>query len=92
MVVRTPVVPEASDAVETVAAVADFIRGFPALEYYELLPYHPLGSAKYRSLGMEYALEGTRRPSADRLEALAREAGRRGIAVRVAGVAGVTQT
>jgi len=87
MVVRTPVVPGVNDTVEQIGAVADVIRGFPNLEYYELLPYHPLGTGKYRSLGMEYAMEGLARPEPDVMQALAAAAGRRGIVVRVAGAA-----
>jgi len=87
MVVRTPVVPGVNDTVEQVGAVADFIRGFGCLEYYELLPYHPLGTGKYRSLGMDYAMEGLARPEADVMQALAAAAGERGMAVRIAGAA-----
>ena len=89
MVVRTPVVPGVNDTVEQIGAVADFIRAFPNLEYYELLPYHPLGTGKYRSLGMDYAMEGLTPPGPDTMQALAAAAGERGIAVRVAGAATV---
>jgi len=89
MVVRTPVVPGVNDTVEQIGAVADFIRAFPNLEYYELLPYHPLGTGKYRSLGMDYAMEGLTPPKPDTMQALAEAAGERGIAVRVAGAATV---
>ena len=92
MVVRTPVVPGVNDTVEQIGAVADFIRGFGNLEYYELLPYHPLGTGKYHSLGMEYAMEGVARPEPDVMQALAAAAGDRGIVVRVAGAARVNDT
>jgi len=87
MVVRTPVVPGVNDTREEIGAVADLIRTFPNLAYYELLPYHPLGTGKYRSLGMEYRLAHLERPSREQMDDLARTAGERGIAVRVAGVA-----
>jgi len=92
MVVRTPVVPGVNVTVEEIGAVADFIRGFGNLEYYELLPYHPLGTGKYHSLGMEYAMEGVARPEPDVMQALAAAAGDRGIVVRVAGAARVNDT
>ena len=88
MVVRTPVVPGVNDTVEQIGAVADFFtRDFGNLEYYELLPYHPLGTGKYHSLGMDYAMEGLARPEPDVMQALAAAAGQRGIAVRIAGAA-----
>ena len=87
MVVRTPVVPGVNDSAEAIGAVADAIRDFASLVAYELLPYHPLGTAKYRSLGMPCPLEGLDRPPADQMEILARVASERGLAVRVAGAA-----
>jgi len=86
MVVRTPVVPGVNDTREQVGAVADLIRTFPNLAYYELLPYHPLGTGKYQSLGMEYQLADLERPSQEQMDDLAQAAAERGIAVRVAGV------
>jgi len=85
LVVRTPVVPGVNDDRASIGAVADWIREFPSLEAYELIPYHPLGTGKYRSLGMEYPFDGVRPPSADLLRELAGEASRRGLRVRVAG-------
>ncbi|MBL7140816.1 MAG: glycyl-radical enzyme activating protein [Planctomycetes bacterium] len=87
MIVRTPVIPGVNDTAEAIGAVADAVRDFPNLVAYELLPYHPLGTAKYRSLGMPCPLEGLERPSAEHMDALARVASERGIAVRVAGAA-----
>ena len=86
LVVRTPVVPGVNDSPEDIGAVADLVRGFPNLDYYELLPYHPLGTGKYESLGMEYTLADLERPPPQQMDALARAAAERGIAVRVAGV------
>ncbi|MFO8012581.1 MAG: glycyl-radical enzyme activating protein [Phycisphaerae bacterium] len=87
LVVRTPVVPGVNDSPEEIGAVADLVRGFASLVYYELLPYHPLGAGKYESLGMTYALPDLDRPPQEIMDALARAAAARGIAVRVAGVA-----
>ncbi len=86
LVVRTPVVPGAGDSPEAIGAVADLIKEFGNLAYYELLPYHPLGAGKYESLGMEYTLGDLERPPQAQMDALARAAAERGIAVRVAGV------
>jgi len=85
LIVRTPVVPGVNDSVEAIGAIADAIRDLASLVAYELLPYHPLGRAKYQSLGMPYPLEGLDRPTAEQMETLARVASERGLPVRVAG-------
>jgi len=87
LVVRTPVVPGVNDTPEEIGAVADLVRDFQNLAYYELLPYHPLGAGKYESLGMAYTLGDLSRPPQEQMDALAHAAAARGIEVRVAGVA-----
>jgi len=82
LIVRTPVIPGVNDTPDEVGRIADLIAGFPNLEYYELLPYHPLGTGKYQSLGMEYKLAGLKRPEGDQMRMLAEVARRRGIEVR----------
>lgn len=85
VIVRTPVVPGVNDDGESISAVADRLRQFPSLVFYELIPYHPLGAWKYRSLGMDYSFDGVRPPSPPLLRELAEVASRRGFPVRVAG-------
>jgi glycyl-radical enzyme activating protein len=85
LVVRTPVIPGVNDAPEAIGAIAEFVRGLSPNVRYELLPYHPLGVGKYRSLGVECRFDGTAPPDAARLLALAAEAARRGVDVRIAG-------
>ncbi len=82
LIVRTPVIAGVNATVEEIARIADFVRGFENLLYYELLAYHPLGSGKYQSLGMEppgAELAGPDRQTLSRLAAAARQ---RGIEVR----------
>lgn len=78
LVVRTPVIVGFNDRDEDIAAIARFIAPFPRLVEYELLPYHPLGSSKWESLGKPYRCAGLGRPDAQRmrdLAALVREIG-----------------
>jgi len=56
------------------------------LFYYELLPYHPLGSAKYESLGMPWPGDGMSAPDEPTLRRLADAARQTGVEVRVAGL------
>jgi len=87
LVVRTPVVPGVNDTVEAIGAIADFLRGLAALDFYELLPYHPLGRGKYESLGLECRLPVDRPPAPEVIARLAAAARERGLVVRVAGQA-----
>lgn len=82
LIVRTPVVPGVNDTPEDIIAIAEFIRGWPRLIYYELMPLHRLAEGKYRSLGREYRASGLEAPDREPLEALA-------AAARSVGVAGV---
>jgi len=83
-IVRTPVVGGVNDTDEEITAIAAFLAPLPNLRYYELLAYHPLGSAKYHSLG--YAPNTTfTTPSRERLWELGTIAHATGVAVRVLG-------
>jgi len=82
LLVRTPVIPGFNDTEEDIGAIAGFIAGFPNLQAYELLPYHPLGEGKYKSLGMPYRAAGLKSPGKDQVEDLRKSAARRGIPVR----------
>jgi pyruvate formate lyase activating enzyme len=84
IVVRVPVVPGWTDDEANIAAIADFLRAFPNLEYVELLPYHRFAEAKYRRLGRNYQLNGAEPPPQDRLEALSNVVAQRGLQVKAA--------
>jgi pyruvate formate lyase activating enzyme len=82
LIVRTPIIPGLNDTVEDIAAVAEFAATLPSLEYYELLPYHPMATSKYRSLDQEYDAADLKPPSKEQMAALADVARRSGIDVR----------
>ncbi len=46
IVLRTPVIPGVNDAADELEAIVKFAAGLKNLEYYEVLPYHPLGLSK----------------------------------------------
>ena len=66
VVVRMPVIPGVNDSSQDIRAACDYLAGL-AVERVEFLPYHPTGTEKYRRLGREYFLEGTRSPDADEM-------------------------
>ena len=71
--VRYVVVPGYSDADEDVQQLAQFIAPMENVQHLELLPYHNLGSHKWKQMGLEYPLEGMEPPPAedmDRIQAI----------------------
>jgi pyruvate formate lyase activating enzyme len=70
LIVRVPIVPGWTDDDANLAAIAEFVRGFPNLDHVELLPYHRLAESKYLRLQRPYPLEGTPPPSRERLDSL----------------------
>lgn len=82
LIVRTPIVPGVNDTPEEVAAIAAFVAKLPNLMYYELLPFHPLGTSKYESLGMDYRARGLKAPPKEKMEALLEVARSYGINAR----------
>lgn len=52
LIVRTPVIGSVNDREAEIEAIARFLAGLDHLSRYELIPYHPLGGSKRRSLGL----------------------------------------
>jgi pyruvate formate lyase activating enzyme len=55
---RLPLVPGANDSEANIAATARFAASLPALQGFDILPYHRLGEAKWEQLGRDYPLRG----------------------------------
>ena len=62
IIVRTEIIPDYNDSDENITATASFVTEAGGTMM-ELLPYHALGSGKYRQLGMEYELPDISPPS-----------------------------
>ena len=71
VIVRIPIVPGCNDSEQDVAAIARFVAESGGTMI-ELLPYHALGSSKYRQLGIQYELGEVRPPSEEQMERLRR--------------------
>lgn len=52
--IRIPVIPGVNDNEDNMKQAAELLSGLKGIRKVELLPFHPLGEAKYRSLDMEY--------------------------------------
>ena len=76
-IARTPVIPGVNDDEEHIRAVLAFIRPYPNVIDYELLPYHRYGETKYGFLGRVYELadfESSPPETMDRLRSIIDEA------------------
>jgi glycyl-radical enzyme activating protein len=82
LIIRTPIIPGVNDNAKEIGGIAGFLADLPNLQYYELLPYHPLGLGKYASLGMACRMPADCRLDGERLKELAALARQRGIQVR----------
>ncbi len=51
---RIPIIPTFNDSVEDIQQIADFISDLKDIEFIEILPFHQLGSGKYKSLQKPY--------------------------------------
>lgn len=67
---RTPLIPGVNDDEGHIRAVLAFIRPYPNVIDYELLPYHRFGESKYGFLGRVYELEDFASPSPEALHCL----------------------
>ena len=70
--IRRVIVPGLTDSEDDLKRTGEFIRSLGNVKKVEVLPYHDMGAAKWKSLGMAYALDGTPPPD-ERLFARARE-------------------
>ncbi|HJA01760.1 MAG TPA: pyruvate formate lyase-activating protein [Candidatus Gallimonas gallistercoris] len=68
MWIRHVLVPGITDDDGALLRLKAFIDGLKTVEKVEVLPYHTLGIAKYRALGMEYPLEGVRPSEKERVQ------------------------
>jgi pyruvate formate lyase activating enzyme len=57
--IRRVVVPNLTDSECDLRQTSEFINSLGNVKKIEVLPYHDMGEAKWRSLGLDYSLEGT---------------------------------
>ena len=66
--IRHVLTPGITDNDAYLTQTRDFIRTLHNVKRVEILPYHSLGAAKYKDLGIDYPLKDTPSPSAERIE------------------------
>ena len=81
--IRHVLVPGITDDEESLLALGRFIGGIRSLRALDVLPYHTMGVAKYKEMGIPYRLEGVE-PATKQQAAAARDIIFKGIKQRVA--------
>jgi len=66
--IRHVLVPGITDNDEYLTKTRDFIRTLHNVQRVEILPYHGLGAAKYKEMGIDYVLKDTESPTKERVE------------------------
>lgn len=67
MWIRQVIVPDLTDAEDSLQRTRAFIDTLQTVEHIEVLPYHTMGTVKYEKLGIEYPLQGVEAPTKERV-------------------------
>ena len=67
VIVRTPLIPGATDSIENISAIANYIKNMKNLFRYEVLNFNPIGEGKYKALNAENQFESARPFNEDKL-------------------------
>ena len=70
MWIRHVVVPGITDEPEDMEKLGYFIGAFKNLKALDILPYHDMGTVKYKNLGMEYKLKDVKPMEKERVPEL----------------------
>jgi pyruvate formate lyase activating enzyme len=84
MVARIPVIPGINDSDDDAQGFASYLSQV-GVGSVELLPYHRIGSQKYRRLGLPARLDGAGEPCQEHMERFADPLRRMGIRVKIGG-------
>lgn len=67
VIIRIPYIPGFNDDDENMKATAEFVKEVSPNSHVDILPYHELGANKYESIGMEYSMASTEKPTPEQL-------------------------
>ena len=69
LIIRTPVIPTFNDTEEEIGAIAKYAASIGVKEHH-LLPYHRIGTDKYKGLDREYTLSHIMPPDGEKMQRL----------------------
>jgi pyruvate formate lyase activating enzyme len=61
IIIRVPVVPGFNHTMDEIQAIIDFTVSLNTIREIHFLPYHILGNEKYKMMGMQYGMNGTKK-------------------------------
>lgn len=70
LIVRTPVIPTFNATKEEIGEIAKFASSLKGVTQMHILPYHRIGTDKYKGLNREYSLTGIEPPSKELMNEL----------------------
>jgi len=82
MWIRHVLLPGHTDAPEDIEVLTEFVKSLGSVERVEILPFHQMGSGKWRESGMNYALEGKSACSQEQAETVREAFRKKGIDAR----------
>jgi pyruvate formate lyase activating enzyme len=83
VIVRIPIIPKHNDSKEDINQLISFLKSLNSKYLVNLLPYHKLGSFKYKALGRNYELETLELPSIENLEQIRLKFEKNGIDAKI---------
>ena len=84
-IVRTPLIPDVTDSIENLSAIAEYISETKNLLYYEILNFNPLGASKYESLAKNNEFAAAKPFVNTKLDELAKQLEKFNVKVKVGG-------
>ena len=85
VIIRIPVIPDFNQTEPEMKKIIDFSVSLKSIREIHFLPFHNLGSEKYRMLGMEYSYSGKRTVDTTELECYADYARSLGLTAKTGG-------
>lgn len=82
-IVRTPLIPGATDDMDNILSIANYIKGRKNLRRYEILNFNPLGAQKYKGLDKYDSFSDAKPFGDEKLDAISKELESIGIAFKI---------
>ncbi|HCC70633.1 MAG TPA: glycyl-radical enzyme activating protein [Bacteroidales bacterium] len=87
VIIRIPVIPGFNDDIKQMTALRDFVASQPGanINRVDLLPYHRIGSSKYRRFKLEYKMQDIDQPSTGKMKEMKGFFAGSGVNVKIGG-------
>ena len=85
LIIRIPVIPGFNHTVAEMKKIVDFVVSLGYVKEIHFLPFHNLGSEKYRMMGMDNPFDGQESVNISELDSYVKYAIKKGFAARIGG-------